>query len=50
VPLLKPRAPEPEPAAAPAPPAKESSNGLLWGALAVAGLLVAITGKRLLKG
>jgi len=47
VPLLKPRAPEPEPA--PAAPKKESSNVLLWGALVVAGLLVAITGRRLLK-
>jgi hypothetical protein len=50
VPLLKPREPEPEPAPAGPAPKEESSKGLLWGALAVAGVLVAITGRRLLKG
>ena len=49
VPLLKPRAPEPT-ESAPEAPKKESSNCLLWGALAVAWLLVAITGRRVLKG
>ena len=52
VPLLKPRAPEPttSPVVGDTPePKKESSNVLLWGALIVAGLLVAITGRRLLK-
>jgi hypothetical protein len=53
-PLLKPRVSDPEPAPAPAPvppPAapKEGSNVLLWAGLAVAGVFVAITGRRLLK-
>jgi len=45
-PMLKPRAPEPEAAPAPARPA--GSSGFLWGALLVAGLAVAVTGRRLL--
>jgi hypothetical protein len=45
-PLLKPRPVEPDPAPAPARP--EGSGGYLWGALLVAGLAVAITGRRLL--
>ena len=44
-PVLKPRPPEaPEPAAPPATPA--GSKAYLWGALIVAALLVAITGRR----
>jgi hypothetical protein len=48
-PLLKPRPPEPE---APAdPPARsQGSKAVLWGALVVAGLLVAMTGRRVLAG
>ncbi|MBV8878389.1 MAG: hypothetical protein JO332_00360, partial [Planctomycetaceae bacterium] len=44
-PLLKPRPPEP-----PAPPAPsgESSGVVLWGALLAVGLLVAISGRRVL--
>lgn len=50
VPLLKPRAPEPEAAPAPAPAVpKENASVVLWVALVVAGLLVAVTGRRLLK-
>lgn len=45
-PLLKPRPPEPD--AAPASSTPEGSNLYLWGALLVAGLAVAITGRRLL--
>ena len=45
-PLLKPRTPEPEAAPVAAPPS--GSGALLWGALLVAGLAVAITGRRLL--
>ena len=49
-PILKPRAPEPVevPAAPPAP--SSGSKAYLWGALLVAGILVAITGRRVLAG
>jgi len=46
-PLLKPRPPEPPPA--PAPSAPPGSGAYLWGALLVAGLAVAVTGRRLLS-
>ena len=46
-PLLKPRPPEAAPA--PASSAPEGSGAFLWGALLVAGLAVAITGRRLLS-
>jgi hypothetical protein len=45
-PLLKPRAPEADPA--PASNTPEKSSAFLWGALLVAGLAVAVTGRRLL--
>ena len=45
-PLLKPRPPEAAPAPAPSRPA--DSTMYLWGALLVAGLAVAVTGRRLL--
>ncbi|HVE42325.1 MAG TPA: hypothetical protein VNM14_20745 [Planctomycetota bacterium] len=49
-PILKPRPVEvPAESAAPAPP-REGSRAYLWGALVVAGLLVAITGRRVLAG
>jgi hypothetical protein len=50
-PLLKPRVPDPEPEPAPAAPAPKegSTNPVLWVALAAAALLVAVTGRRLLK-
>jgi hypothetical protein len=47
-PILKPRPPEAElPAAPPATP--QGSKAYLWGALVVAGLLVAVTGRRVLS-
>jgi hypothetical protein len=46
-PVLKPRPAEAEAPAAP-PAAPQGSRALLWGALIVAGLLVAITGRRVL--
>lgn len=45
-PMLKPRAPEADPA--PVPTREAGSSAILWGALLVAGLAVAITGRRLL--
>jgi hypothetical protein len=45
-PLLKPRPPEPAPVPGSSAPA--GSNLFLWGALVVAGLAVAVTGRRLL--
>jgi hypothetical protein len=46
-PMLKPRPSEPDAVPAPARPA--GSSGFLWGALLVAGLAVAVTGRRLLS-
>lgn len=45
-PLLRPRPAEPEPTSASAAPA--GSSAMLWGSLVVAGLFVAVTGRRLL--
>jgi hypothetical protein len=47
-PVLKPRPPEPAAPLAP-PAASQGSRAYLWGALIVAGLLVAITGRRVLS-
>ena len=47
-PMLKPRLPEPETAAPEGRTAPSGSSALLWGALLVAGLAVAVTGRRLL--
>jgi len=48
-PILKPRPIEPTASEAP-PAAPQGSKAYLWGALVVAGLLVAITGRRVLAG
>jgi len=48
-PILKPRPPEAAPPEA-LPAAPQGSKAYLWGALVVAGLLVAITGRRVLGG
>jgi len=49
-PILKPRPPEPVPSAPPDPAPPKGSKAYLWVGLAVAGLLIIVTGRRLLTG